>query len=47
VKIHVAAVEALLKKERQGETFGVSPPLNANVLFLQVLKKSHPVYDQF
>jgi hypothetical protein len=41
VKIYVAAVEALKKKERQSETqessklmvFWVSTPLNANVLF--------------
>ncbi len=56
MKIYVAAVEALRKKERQHETqfttkidgfFEFHPPLNANVLFLHVFfYKSHPVYDQ-
>ncbi len=55
MKIYVAAVEALRKKERQDETqfttkiggfrSGIAP-LNANVLFLQVMFESHPVYDQ-
>ncbi len=52
VKIYVAALEALMKKERQDETqfttkvdgFWVSSPLE--LLFLQVFFKSHPVYDQ-
>jgi hypothetical protein len=38
VKIYVAAVEELRKKERQGETIKIDgflspPPLNANILF--------------
>ncbi len=38
VKIYVAVVEALRKKERQGETqetikMSFTPPLNADVLF--------------
>jgi hypothetical protein len=54
VKIHVTAVEVLTEKERQGETesntktysfLSFIPALKANVLFLQVFKKSHPVYD--
>ncbi len=55
VKICVAAVEALTRKERQDETQFITkvdgfsefhPPLKANVLFCRFLKKSHPVYDQ-
>jgi len=54
VKIHVTAVEVLTVKERQGENesntktysfLSFIPALKANVLFLQVFKKSHPVYD--
>jgi hypothetical protein len=43
VKIYVAAVEALRKKERQGETQETikipefHPPLNANVLFCRFI----------
>jgi hypothetical protein len=45
VKIYVAAVKALRKKERQDETqfitkmdvLWVSPPLNANVLFCRFI----------
>jgi hypothetical protein len=44
VKIYAARVEALKKKERQGETQFTTkieiPPLNANVF------ESHPIYDQ-
>jgi hypothetical protein len=49
VKIYVAIVEALKKKERQGETqftteTEVPPPfLNANVFYFF---ESHPIYDQ-
>jgi hypothetical protein len=48
VKIYVAAMEALRKKERQGETqfptkidgfLGFIRPLDANVCFWQGLKK--------
>jgi hypothetical protein len=51
VKIYVAAVEALRKKERQGETqetikMSFTSPLNANVLFCRFFFESHPVYDQ-
>ncbi len=51
MKIHVAGVEVLREMERQDETtFCVSskfqPHLNANVVFLQVFKKSHPIFDQ-
>jgi len=49
VKIYVAAVEALRKKERQSETqetifpeFSPTPLLNANVFFLQVFKNLTP-----
>jgi hypothetical protein len=55
VKIYVAAVEALRKKERQDETEFTTkidgflsftpPPLNANVLFCRFFWESHPVYD--
>jgi hypothetical protein len=48
VEIYATTVEALKKKERQGETqfttkTEVPPPLNANVFFFL---ESHPVYDQ-
>ncbi len=48
VKIYAATVEALKKKERQGETqfttkTEVSPPLNASVFFFF---ESHLIYDQ-
>jgi hypothetical protein len=33
------------EKERLGETES-PPPLNVNIFFVQVLKKSQPVYDQ-
>jgi hypothetical protein len=58
MKIYVAAVEALRKNERQGETqfsteidgFFVSPPppppLNVNVFFFQGFYESHLGYDQ-
>jgi len=52
VKIYVAAVEALMKKERQGETQGIlmvlwfHPLLNANALICRFFFESHPVYDQ-
>jgi hypothetical protein len=55
VKIYVAAVEALRKKERQDETqfttkidgfLSFKPPLNANVLFSRFFFECHPVYDQ-
>jgi hypothetical protein len=56
VKIYVAAVEALRKKERQDESqfttkidafLSFAPsPLNANVLFGRCFLKSHPVYDK-
>jgi hypothetical protein len=52
VKIYLAAVEALRKKERQGETqeprlfFEVRSPLNASVLFCRIVFECHPVYDQ-
>ncbi len=44
--MYAATVEALKKKERQGETwfttkFDINPTLNANVFL-----KSHPLYDQ-
>ncbi len=42
MKIYTATVEALKKKERQGET-EVPLPLNANFLFIF---ESHPMYDQ-
>jgi hypothetical protein len=40
--------EALRKSERQDETpfCEFQSPLNDNVLFLQLLLKFHPVYDQ-
>jgi hypothetical protein len=49
VKIYAATVEALKKKERQGETqfitkTEVPQPLNAN-LFIYLFD-SHPIYDQ-
>jgi hypothetical protein len=51
VKIHAATVEALKKKERQGETEFTTktepphppPPLNANAFYFF---ESHPSYDQ-
>ncbi len=48
MEIHAATVEALKKKERQGETqfttkTEVPPPLNASVFYFF---ESHPVYDQ-
>jgi hypothetical protein len=48
VKIYAATVEALKKKERQGEIqfttkTEVPPALNANVFYFF---ESHPVYDQ-
>jgi hypothetical protein len=56
MKIYVAAVEALRKNERQGETqFSteidgfLSPPptpLNVNVFFLQGFYEPHLGYDQ-
>jgi hypothetical protein len=55
MKIYVAAVEALRKKERQDETqfttkidgfLSFIPPLNANVLFCRFCFESHPMYDQ-
>jgi len=55
VKIYVAAVEVVRKKERQDETqfttktdsfLSSIPPLNANVLFCRFFFSSHPVYDQ-
>jgi hypothetical protein len=55
VKIHVAAVEALRKKERQGRNSEnhqnrwfseFHPLLKANVFFCRFFLKSHPVYDQ-
>jgi len=56
VKIYVAAVEALRKKERQDETEFttqidgflslIPPPLNAHVLFCSFFLKFHPIYDQ-
>jgi hypothetical protein len=47
VKIYAAIVEALKKKERQGETqfttkTEVPLPLNANLFIFE----SHPIYDQ-
>ncbi len=42
VKIYVAAVKALRKKERQGET----PGWMLMYFFCSFKKKSHPVYDQ-
>jgi hypothetical protein len=48
VKIYAATVEALKKKERQGETqfihkkTEVPQPLNANFFIFE----SHPIYDQ-
>jgi hypothetical protein len=38
VKIYVAAVEALRKKEKQGETQEFHSLLNANVLFCRIFK---------
>jgi hypothetical protein len=56
VKIYVAAVEALRKKERQDETqfttkldgfLSLYPPcLMLMYIFLEVFFESHPVYDQ-
>ncbi len=52
MEIYLAAVEAVRKKERQGETqeprwfSEVRSPLNANVLFRRIFFESHPVYDQ-
>jgi hypothetical protein len=55
VKIYVAAVDALRRKERDGETqetikiddfLSFSPPLNANVLFCRLFFESQPMYDQ-
>jgi hypothetical protein len=58
VKIYIAAVEALRKKEIQDEAqfttkidcfLSLTPPLptlNADYTFLQVFLKSHLVYDQ-
>jgi hypothetical protein len=48
VEIYAATVEALKKKERQGETqvtttTQVPPPLNVNVFYFF---ESHPIYDQ-
>jgi len=48
VKLYAATVEALKKKERQGDTqftttFEVPPPLNPNVFYFF---DSHPIYDQ-
>jgi hypothetical protein len=48
MEIYAATVEALKKKERQGETqfttkTEVPPPLNANVFYFF---ESHPAYDQ-
>ncbi len=48
MEIYAATVEALKKKERQGETqfttkTEVPPPLNANVFYFF---ESHRVYDQ-
>ncbi len=48
VKIYAATVEALKKKERQGETEFTTkteppPPLNANAFYFF---ESHPSYDQ-
>jgi hypothetical protein len=48
VEIYAGTMEALKKKERQGETqfttkTEVPPPLNANVFYFF---ESHPVYDQ-
>ncbi len=42
VKIHVAAVEALRKKERQGETFWVSPPPSMLMYFFVGFLKISP-----
>jgi hypothetical protein len=55
VKIYVAAVEALMKKEKQDETqfttkidgfLSFTPPLNANVLFCRFFLISPCVYDE-
>jgi hypothetical protein len=52
VKTYLAAVEALRKKERQGETqeprwsSKVHSSSNANVLFCRIFFESHPEYDQ-
>jgi hypothetical protein len=46
VKIYAAIVEALKKKERQGETRFTTKtevPLNINVFYFF---ESHPIYDQ-
>jgi hypothetical protein len=45
VKIYVATVKALKKKERQSEN-QVPSPLNANVFFFFLVFESHPIYDQ-
>jgi hypothetical protein len=37
VKIYVAVVEALMKKERQGVTQETIPPLNADVFFCRFI----------
>jgi hypothetical protein len=52
VKIYVAAVEAIRKKERHGQTQktikidGLTPTSNANVHFSRLFFQSHPLYDQ-
>jgi hypothetical protein len=52
VKIYVAAVYGLRKKERGGQNrmkLSLQPPppqVNPNVLFCRFLLKSHPVLDQ-
>jgi branched-subunit amino acid transport protein len=55
LKIYVAAVEALKRKERQDETqfttkvdgfLSFIPPWMLTYVFSQVVLKSHPVYDQ-
>jgi hypothetical protein len=47
MKIYAATVEALKKKEKQGEfttkTEVPPPPLNADVFYFL---ESHPIYDQ-
>jgi hypothetical protein len=48
VKLYAATVDALKKKERQGETqfttkTEVPPPLNPNGFYFF---ESHPIYDQ-
>jgi len=54
VKIHGTAVQVLREKERQAETQFITkidsflsfiPSFNANILFLQVFLKAHPLYD--